>query len=73
VGSPGSEVCPACGSAFDGGDSTGSVASAASGSFFWGPSPQEEINASDVTINVEAINLDPSGPEEAGSREIGSP
>jgi hypothetical protein len=49
------------------------VASAASGSFFWGPSPQEEINASDVTINVEAVNLDPSGPEEAGSREIGSP
>jgi len=68
----GSEVCPACGSAFDGGDSAGSVASAASGSFFWRPSSQEEINASDVTINVDAVNLDPSGPEEAGSRESDS-
>jgi hypothetical protein len=70
----GSEACPACGCAFDAGEAPTPAASPASGAFFWGSGPEEgEIDARDVTINVDAIDLEASAPSEAGSRESESP
>lgn len=60
----GSEACPACGSAFDGVDASGTAPGKATpGAFFWGSPPDDgEIDARDVTINVEAVDLEASGP-----------
>lgn len=69
----GSETCPACGSAFDTGEPTGSEPSAASGAFFWGSRPDGEVDARDVTINVDAVDLGASGPAEGARRESETP
>ncbi|MEA5415823.1 hypothetical protein [Synechococcus sp. BA-132 BA5] len=68
----GSEVCPACGSAYDAGEPPGSAVGAAS-AFFWGSQPDGEIDARDVTINIDAIDLETSSPAEPGNSERESP
>lgn len=65
----GSEACPACGSAFENGAPPGSAADASAGPIFWGSRPDGEIDARDVTINIDAIDLETSSAAEAGSRE----
>ena len=69
----GSEVCPACGSAFDAGEAPGSEVGAASAPFFWGSQPDGEIDARDVTINIDAIDLETASPAEPGNSERESP
>ncbi|MCP9860451.1 MULTISPECIES: hypothetical protein [unclassified Cyanobium] len=69
----GSEACPACGSAFDSAEAPGSEPTAASGAFFWGSRPDAEVDARDVTINVEAVDLGASGPAEGAIRESETP
>lgn len=70
----GSEACPACGSAFDAVDASGTAPSTTPGAFFWGSRPDAgEIDARDVTINVEAVDLEGSGPAEGGTRERETP
>lgn len=69
----GSEVCPACGSAFDAGEAPGSAAGAASAPFFWGSQPDGEIDARDVTINIDAIDLEASSPAKPSNSERESP
>lgn len=70
----GSEACPACGSAFDAVDGSATEPSATPGAFFWGSRPDDgEIDARDVTINVEAVDLEASGPAEGGIRERETP
>ncbi len=69
----GSEACPACGSAFEAGDASGTAPSAPSGTFFWGSPPDGEIDARDVTINVEAVDLEASGSADGAIRESETP
>lgn len=63
------EACPACGNVFDGAELPGSSAHPPSGQMFWGSGPEREIDARDVTINVDAIDLEAPGSAEASSRE----
>jgi hypothetical protein len=53
----GTEICPACGSSFVETDIPGSGAGPSPPSI-WGSGERGEINARDVTINVEAVDLD---------------
>ena len=69
----GSEVCPACGSAFDTAEAPGSQPSPASAAFFWGSRPEGEVDARDVTINVDAVDLGASSPAEGPVRESETP
>ncbi|MCP9901779.1 hypothetical protein KBZ12_13725 [Cyanobium sp. Cruz CV13-4-11] len=70
----GSAACPACGSAFDAVDASGTAPSAPPGVFFWGSPPEErEIDARDVIINVEAVDLEASGPTDGGLLERDTP
>ncbi len=70
----GSEACPACGSAFDAVDASGTASSSRPGGFFWGSPPDDgEIDARDVTINVEAVDLEASSPADAAIREKETP
>ncbi|MDM7954288.1 MAG: hypothetical protein QUV07_13885 [Cyanobium sp. CZS 25K] len=69
----GSDVCPACGSSFAGGEPPGAPSGAASGSSFWGSRPDLDIDARDVTINVEVVDLEPSTTRELGDRESDRP
>jgi rRNA maturation protein Nop10 len=70
----GSEACPACGSAFGAVDASGTPPSASPGAFFWGSPPDEgEIDARDVTINVEAVDLEAPGPADAALRDRETP
>ncbi len=69
----GSETCPACGSAFDAVDPPGSGPSATPGAFFWGAQPEREIDARDVTINVDAVDLEASGSAEGSPRDRQAP
>ena len=68
----GTEVCPACGSSFDSGAGSGSTSGSAVSSF-WGKGQSREIDASDVTINVEAVDLEPSADREPGRPPAGQP
>jgi rRNA maturation protein Nop10 len=70
----GSEACPACGSAFGAAGASGTPPSASPGAFFWGSPPEEgEIDARDVTINVEAVDLEAPGPADAALRDRETP
>jgi hypothetical protein len=69
----GSAACPACGSAFDSVDAPGSAPGATPGAFFWGSPPAGEIDARDVTINVDAVDVEASGPAEGSPRERQAP
>ncbi len=64
----GTEVCPACGSSFTSGDGPGAVPSESPGSIFWGTPPAGEIDARDVTINVDAVDVEATASGETGSR-----
>jgi rubredoxin len=55
----GTEPCPACGSSFDGAGPEG-LSAAAPGTPFWRPKQEVEIDARDVTINVEAVDVEAS-------------
>jgi hypothetical protein len=63
----GTDVCPACGSSFTPGDGPGAGAPEPSGSFYWGSGSGGEIDARDVTINVEAVDVEASASGETGS------
>jgi hypothetical protein len=64
----GTEVCPACGSPFTPGDGPGAGSQEPSGSFFWGSGSAGEIDARDVTINVDAVDVEASPSGETGVR-----
>ncbi len=66
----GTDVCPACGSAITTADTTGSPSGPDAASF-WGAGEREEIDARDVTINVEAVDLDASAQDRLGQRDPG--
>ena len=66
----GTEVCPACGSSFESGEGGGSTRGVGAPTF-WGTGQSREIDASDVTINVEAVDLDPPGDGEPGRPPAG--
>lgn len=66
----GTDVCPACGSAFTNADTTGSPPGSDAPSF-WGAGEREEIDARDVTINVEAVDLDAAAQDRLGQRDPG--
>ncbi|KEF42085.1 MAG: hypothetical protein ER33_07595 [Cyanobium sp. CACIAM 14] len=61
----GSEVCPACGSPFAI-DAAGSPAPGAPSASFWSAGHRAEVDARDVTINVEAVDLDADGSDAQG-------
>ncbi|MBD2720191.1 hypothetical protein [Synechococcus sp. FACHB-909] len=63
----GTEVCPACGSPFTSGDGS-EAAPEPSGPFFWGSGSDREIDARDVTINVDAVDVEASASGEMGGR-----
>jgi rRNA maturation protein Nop10 len=64
----GTEICPACGSSFV---ESGTDVSAVGPSppSFWGSADRGEINARDVTINVEAVDLDAADKDPNGRRD----
>ncbi len=64
----GTDVCPACGSPFTPGDGPGAAAPEPAGSFFWGSGPDREIDARDVTINVDAVDVEATASGEPGAR-----
>lgn len=66
----GTDVCPACGSAFDASDG-GGPSGGSSAPSFWGAGDRGEIDARDVTINVEAVDLEAPGNEGLGNRDTG--
>ncbi|WP_216903748.1 FYDLN acid domain-containing protein [Synechococcus sp. CCY 9618] len=68
----GTDVCPACGSSFAPGDSAATASDSGSSPSFWGPGNREEIDARDVTINVEAVDLGGSAKESSGPRDASS-
>ncbi len=63
----GTDVCPACGSLFTSGDGSG-VAPDPSGPFFWGSGSEREIDPRDVTINVDAVDVEAPVSGEPGGR-----
>lgn len=63
----GTEVCPACGSLFTSGGGS-EAAPEPSGPFFWGSGSDREIDARDVTINVDAVDVEASASGETGGR-----
>jgi hypothetical protein len=66
----GTDLCPACGSPFETGEGGGSVRGA--GGAFYEPTGQGgEIDARDVTINVDAIDLEGSADPDASRRDAG--
>lgn len=54
----GTDVCPACGTLFSSADGPGSSPSDPPGSIFWGTRSDAEIDARDVTINVDAVDVE---------------
>ncbi len=64
----GTDVCPACGSSFSTAETTGSPSGPDAPSF-WGAGEREEIDARDVTINVEAVDLDAPAQDRLGQRD----
>ncbi|WP_216921883.1 FYDLN acid domain-containing protein [Synechococcus sp. CCAP 1479/9] len=64
----GTDVCPACGSLFTSSDAPGSTPSEPPGSIFWGTPSGGEIDARDVTINVDAVDVEASASGETGGR-----
>jgi hypothetical protein len=66
----GTDRCPACGSSFEAGEGGGS-ARGAGGSFSAQTAQGREIDARDVTINVDAIDLDASADQDAARHDAG--
>lgn len=64
----GTDVCPACGSSFSPGDGPDAGSPEAAGSFFWGSGSGGEIDARDVTINVDAVDVEATASGETGGR-----
>jgi hypothetical protein len=54
----GTDICPACGSTFTPGDGQGATAPEPSNAFFWGSGSGGEIDARDVTITVDAVDVE---------------
>jgi hypothetical protein len=67
----GTEFCPACGSSFTADDASGPASERTVASTFWGGRPADEIDARDVTITVEAVDVEASSggePDGLGGR-----
>lgn len=54
----GTDVCPACGTLFNSAEAQGSSPNDPPGSIFWGNRSDAEIDARDVTINVDAVDVE---------------
>ncbi len=65
----GTDVCPACGSPFAAGDTPASAPGEPSGFIFWGPRSPAEIDARDVTINVDAVDVETTSSGDTGGRQ----
>lgn len=65
------DVCPACGSPFTADDASGPASERTVASTFWGGRPADEIDARDVTITVEAVDVETSSGGEPGGRGDG--
>jgi hypothetical protein len=64
----GTDVCPACGTAFMPGGATETSPGDPSGSVFWGPRSPAEIDPRDVTINVDAVDVEATPSGDPGDR-----
>ncbi|MEA5411104.1 hypothetical protein VB737_04920 [Synechococcus sp. BA-120 BA3] len=64
----GTDVCPACGTLFSSAEAQGSSPSDPPGSIFWGNRSDTEIDARDVTINVDAVDVEAAAGGEPSGR-----
>ncbi len=64
----GTDVCPACGSLFTSSEAQGSAPGEPPGPIFWGTPSGGEIDARDVTINVDAVDVEATTSGETGGR-----